>query len=134
MWYVIYNTATGEKRGASALMTNMPDPVPEGFAIKEFDERGDQGTIWNTSALEYDQNPPSRLLSIGQFMGKLTQSERVIYYATRTAGVMTVKDALTGVRDMGDPIDMDDPVTGQMLDLLVVDGVITAERKAEILA
>ncbi len=136
MWYVHYNTSTGECLGASALMKNIQNPLDAGTAVKEFEEydSSPNAVIWNEDTVGFVPLPPSRLLSIGGFMNKLTLAERVLYYAARTDGVMTVKDALTGVRDMRDPIDMDDPVTATMLDLLVSDGVITAERKAEVLA
>jgi hypothetical protein len=133
MWYTTFDKNTGEKTGGSALMKNLKNPLPESeeIHISVIDPRHTK--IWSTSAKSWTDKPIQRVVSIGGFMSLLSLPERLQYYQSRADNVQTVKDAITGVRDMGDGIDLDDPVTSQMLQLLVDVGILTIERKTEIL-
>lgn len=134
MWYTLYKTSTGEYLGSTGDITNIPDPLPDDTSMKTDAYRMDQGTNWDSSSKEWVLKPSERIVDICGFMNLMTLAERVAYYESHTDGVQTVKDAITGVRDMQDGIDLDDPVTEQMLQKLVDNNVITEERKTEILS
>jgi hypothetical protein len=134
MEYTLYRESDGEYLGGTSLESNLPSPIPVGEAVRINGSINTKTHVWSKSAKDWVPVSAPRTYSISGFMGLLTLSERVLYYASRTDLVQTVKDAITGVRDMEDHIDLDDPVTSQMLQYLVDAGVLTAERKTEILS
>lgn len=74
--------------------------------------------------------PASRVLSKWDFRSRFTFSERMAITASADVGVITIREDLTIAAE----VDMDDPAVGLSLDYLISLKLLTAERKAEILA
>lgn len=135
-WYTLYDDATGERLGHSSLPL---DPVPAGKSQLETADRKDQGGfVWNETTKQWDVAPPSREIPIPEILQRLTLDERMVYYAklgAMEANCRTVKEAMTVAHlHLNQKADLDDPATAQIVGLLALGGVITADRIPEILA
>jgi hypothetical protein len=80
-----------------------------------------------------DAEPPpaSRWITKWLFNLRYTLQERVAIYTSTDPIVITIRNDYLIAPD---PMNMDDPMTIQFLDYFVAVGIITSERKAEILA
>lgn len=125
-WFAVYEAGTGRLRSTGTVLA---DPLPEGLAAKEFAARPD-GMDWNTETLDFDipRPVPARTVTAVEFMQLFTVQERI---AIRQAGDPVLDDFLDMVRVAG-TISMDHQMVVQGLGYLVQQGLITAERAAEI--
>ncbi len=134
MWYSIYDTTTGEYKGGSALLSNIPDPLPAGMAMKTDDERMDQGNVWNKSTLQWDPKPPVRTIPIPSLMQKFTDDELFAFGTSVTEKTTKIRNVLKAWQDAQKKIDLDSARTSTMMQFLVDDAIITSERRDAILA
>ena len=134
MWYSIYDTSTGEYKGGSSLLKNIPDPLPEGMAMRTDDERMDQGNDWNTSTLQWDPKPPVRRIPIASLMQKFTDDELFAFGTSVTEKTTKIRNVLKAWQDAQKKIDLDSARTSTMMQFLVDDAIITSERRDAILA
>ena len=135
-WHTLYDTATGELKGHASIAL---DPVPEGLTQIETPDRKDQGGfVWSSANKQWEVAPPVREIPIPELLERLTVSERLTYYGKTAAGetnCVTVEKAVHNAHNiLGHKADLDDPNTAQIVGLLALGGVISADRIPEILA
>lgn len=135
-WYTRYRISDGEYGGSSALLKNMPNPMPDGWAIKAHIGEGKKqnGLRWSKTLKDYEAIPPSRKLSVAEFFQKFTEDEMQAYSEADSSNLRKVRRVIEDRNSANMPIDKDSPRTVRMLNILVSESIITTERKTEILA
>jgi len=134
MWYTLYRISNGEFLSASALRTNLPDPLGPDEGIKEDLERMDKGRYWDTSTLQWEVRPAPRVIHIRTFLENFTDDELFAFGTSSTDKTGTIRNVLQAWKDAGKKIDMDTSRTATMMQFLVDDGIITSARRDAILA
>ena len=134
-WHVAYKTSNGELKGASALLSNFPDPLPSGISVKSFPGQGrlDKGMVWNQSTLEYGPRPAPRLISYGKYLSRFTLQERGQMYQSTHADIRAFFRAIDYEGIVGSTADLDGTFIRAITNLAVSGGIIDNARKAEIL-
>ena len=134
-WHTLYQTSDGAFIGHG--QGPAPDPLPAGQSVLTHSERQDQENVWVSGTTSWSPRPASREIAPKELLRRLTVAERADYNTKVAAGngfLAIVEQARKVARDMDETINLDHPTTIQMVDLLVQEGVITLERKPQILA
>jgi len=131
-WYTVYKTSDGALKGHGQ---SIPDPLPSHLtSINHGNTRQDQGQQWNSTSKEWESRPAPRLISYADYLNRFTLQERgQVYQSTE----QTSKSFLTALQFeglIGQTADLDDNFLKAITGLLVSEGIIDAQRKAEILA
>lgn len=131
MWHTVYRESDGKLMGHG---TSIPEVIKGGLVSIEHDDRQDQGNEWNGSTLQWDAIPASRKIPISDFFGLFTEDEMHAYSLSTSNNLQKVRRVIEDRKSSCLPIDKDTDRTDQMLDILVSEGIITEQRKGEILA
>lgn len=146
-WHVIYDGVTGELRGATAAAQQVPqvlwdvlngvelDPeIPEPTNRLKVFAAKPEGFDWNPATLDYDIPVPPRVLPITsvEFMRRFTMPERIAIRAARAAD--PVLEDFFDLLVVASSITITDEDVQAGVGYLVAQGLISAERAAEILA
>jgi len=119
----LYLVETGELISSTALSI---DVIPDGMAVKVSSNTG----VWNTSTLDYDPVTEVRSIPKSTFYKRMTCATRLdIKIASKTD--IEIENLLEYIAGF-ESIDLDDDELLAGLDYLVAEGVITAEKKAEV--
>ena len=121
----LYLVETGELISSTALSI---DVIPDGMAVKVSSNSG----VWNTSTLDYDPVTEVRSIPKSTFYKRMSCATRLdIKIASKTD--IEIENLLEYIAGF-ESIDLDDEELIGGLDYLVAEGVITAEKKAEVIA
>lgn len=131
-WFSIFNKETGELFSHCEEVADNLNPELD--FIEDGPERMDQTRNWDPESRSWSEAVVANRVTVAQLMKRFTTAERLAYFGNTSAGVGVVEKAIDFHSKSGVKIDLAAPETGQMLDLLVAEGIITAVRKAEILA
>lgn len=132
-WYYLYRISDGSLVSETE---NEPSSLPEGIAALEEATRKSQTHQWDASVPGWVEKPANRRIRMDQLWDRLTEAEQAAFYslppddqyaAKVDAAIHRNKTLANGI------LNLDSPVVGGMLDLLVAAGVLTAERKEEVL-
>jgi hypothetical protein len=134
MWYTLHRISDGEFLSASALRTNLPDPLGPDDAIKEDLERMDKGRYWDTATLQWEVRPAPRVVHIRSFLEDFTDDELFAFGSAVTEKAGKIRNVLQTWKDAGKKIDLDSARTSTMMQFLVDDGIVTSDRRDAILA
>ena len=119
----LYKISTGELKTSTILPI---DTIPDGWALKVTSTSG----VWNTSTLDYDPVTEVRSIPKSTFYKRMTCATRLdIKIASKTD--IEIENLLEYIAGF-ESIDLDDDELLAGLDYLVAEGVITAEKKAEV--
>ena len=119
----LYLVETGELISSTALSI---DVIPDGMAVKVSSNTG----VWNTSTLDYDPVTEVRSIPKSTFYNRMSCATRLdIKIASKTD--IEIENLLEYIAGF-ESIDLDDDELLAGLDYLVAEGVITAEKKAEV--
>lgn len=132
-WYTLYHDGTGALLGHG---TSCREPDPGETRI-EHQARQDQGATWNPETKAWEAVATSRKSTIDDLWSRLTEAEQIAYYSLppSNSSAAQIDAAIVRNRSLASGrIDLDSPVISGMLDLLILEGIITADRKNEILA
>jgi len=121
----LYEISTGELKSSTILSI---DTIPAGMAVKVSSNTG----AWNTSTLDFDAVVETRYIALSAFYKRMTCATRL---EIKTAAVsdLAIENLLEYIAGF-ELIDLDDEELIGGLDYLVAGSVITAEKKAEVLA
>ena len=121
----LYLVETGELISSTALSI---DVIPDGMAVKVSSNSG----VWNTSTLDFDPVTETRSIPKSTFYKRMTCATRLdIKIASKTD--IEIENLLEYIAGF-ESIDLDDDELIAGLDYLVAEGVITAEKKAGVIA
>lgn len=131
-WYTVYRTSDGALKGHGQV---IPDPLPPQLtSIDHGSERQDQGNQWNPTTLQWEPLPVPRLISYGEYLDRFTLTERRDMYLSTHADMTSFFRAIEYEGLIGKTADLDGLFIGGITNLAVSAGIISAQRKAEILA
>tara|TARA_R110000796_G_scaffold252537_2_gene387475 strand:+ start:28199 stop:28591 length:393 start_codon:yes stop_codon:yes gene_type:complete len=129
MWYSLFNKSTGALWSHSST-----EPIPDAaHEVSSDADRQDQINQWNPTLRAWEPRPTERRITTGALMENLTDGERAAFYNLDNKSGRTVDRALISADRLG-YIDLDAAPTGDLLSLMVFEGVITEARKTELLA
>ena len=120
--------------GAAVSLSNEdPSPVSPGYAVKNVGSVDLESEIWDASTLDYVPRPVITTLPASKFFDLFTQAEKMAYWSA-DASADPVRRAMNDYAVLGKEIDRASAETSALLDVLIAIGVITAERKSEIIS
>lgn len=127
MWYAIYNTATGALVSSGTVIAN---PLPDGLASVECGQSQPAGE-WDAATLTFLEPVELIVLSPQDFMGRFTVAEETAIRnrAMTDANMVTFLARVERART----VTLSHPDTIAGMNYCVSFGLITTERKAEIL-
>jgi hypothetical protein len=121
----LYEISTGELKTSTILPI---ETIPDGWALKVTSTSG----VWNTSTLDYDPVTEVRSIPKSAFYKRMSCATRLdIKIASKTD--IEIENLLEYIAGF-ESIDLDDDELIAGLDYLVAEGVITAEKKAGVIA
>lgn len=112
------------------LSVAQPIEMPAGVATKEVTENLDGR--WNESTQLFEPKPPVRFIDVSALFARFTAQEQIAYFTNQN--IESVKHALLMWAIMRSRVNLDSQILSDLLGVLVNQGVITAQRKIEILA
>lgn len=133
-WFYLYRTADGSLLSEAS---SLPQSLPDGVSYLEETERKSQTQTWDATLPGWVAGVSSRRITLDELFSRLTESEQASYYGLSSddADAKAIDAAIARNRALADGrLNLDSPVVAALLDRLVNLGVITANRKTEILA
>lgn len=129
-WYAVYNSTTGE---LVSVGTVIADVLPDGLSLVAIGESRPDG-VWNPTTYAFDPAPPQPKASITKlaFLRRIPSVKRIaIREAAKTDPIL---DDAMGLLDLAEDVNTDDTDTVQLVGYLQMQGHLTAEEAAVVLA
>ena len=129
----VYDVATGALRSSGYVVASDADLSAKGLAKKVFPAAPADGSPWNAGTLTWDAAPtPVVALTPGAFLQRFTADERIAIRGQRAADAYV--DDFLDLLSHATEVRSDDRDVIDGLDRLVAAGLLTGERRAEILS
>lgn len=136
MYFVIYNTTTGELVSQGTVISSS---IPAGFTAQDIVNPPTDNTIWNSASRSFVQRAASRIISKYEFIQRYSLAERREMFGFMHGSTYTTaqqKNIASFMRylDFLDRVDLDDIAIQQGVNYQESISMIGAGRAAQVLA
>lgn len=127
MWHALYEIGTGRLVSSGSILASS---IPDGMAVKTFSSPPTM--LWNEATLEFDMEIPAPKASLTplEFLQRFTVYERVAIRSAAKADPI-IEDFLDMI-NAASGIEGGHPLLVQGLGYMILQGLVTPERAAEI--